>query len=75
MSLSELMPLDEARTLLLKMLHDPTMITRSKYSPTALEYADGQMPFVEIHMAYLRKNKLVSPAQYIANLAIRIKQR
>lgn len=75
MSLSDLMTLDEARVLLLKMLHDPTMITKSKYSPTALEYADGQLPFVEIHLAYLRKNKLVNPSQYISNLAIMIKRR
>jgi hypothetical protein len=68
------MTLDEARTELLKMQQDPDMITKSKYSP-AYEYAGGQMPFVEIHLAYLRKNKLVNPSQYISNLTIMIKRR
>ena len=69
------MTLEEARTALLDMQQDPGMITKSKYSPTASEYADGQLPFVEIHLAYLRKNKLVNPSQYISNLAIMIKRR
>ena len=71
----ELMTFDEARTALLKMQQDPNMVTESKYSPTATEYTDGKMPFVEIHLAYLRKNKLVNPSQYISNLAIMIKRR
>ena len=69
------MSLEDARVELLKMQSDPNMITESKYSPTAVEYRNGQLPFVEIHLAYLRKNKLVSPSQYISNLAIMIKKR
>lgn len=75
MNPSRLMTLDEARQALLKMQDDPTMITHSRYSPAALAYVDAQMPFVEIHMTYLRKNKLVNLAQYISNLAIMIKRR
>lgn len=69
------MTLDEARVALLKMQDDPNMITESRYSPAAFAYTDAQMPFVEIHMAYLRKNKLVNPSQYISNLSIMIKRR
>jgi len=69
------MSLDEARNILLKMQNDPTMITESKYSPAAVEYKNGQLPFVEIHLTYLRKNKLVNPSQYVSNLAIMIKRR
>lgn len=75
MNAFDLMTFDEVRVELSKMQADPTMITNSKYSPTAHEYPEGQMPFVEIHLAYLRKNKLVNPSQYISNLAIMIKQR
>lgn len=69
------MTLDEARTLLLKMQDNPRMVTKSIYSPTATDYPDCQLPFVEIHLAYLRKNKLVNPSQYISNLAIMVTQR
>lgn len=75
MNPATLMTPDEVRTVLLEMQQDPTMVTESKYSPTATEYVGGQMPFVEIHLAYLRKNKLVNPSQYISNLAIMIKRR
>jgi hypothetical protein len=75
MNPSRLMTLDDARVALLRMQDDPTMITESRYSPAAMSYADARMPFVEIHMAYLRKNKLVNPAQYISNLSIMIKRR
>lgn len=67
--------LDEAREKLLLMQENPNMVTKSMYSPSATAYPDGQLPFVEIHLTYLRKNKLVDPAKYISNLAIMITQR
>lgn len=67
--------LDEARERLLLMQEDPKMVTKSMYSPTASAYPGGQLPFVEVHLAYLRKNKLVDPTKYISNLAIMITQR
>ncbi len=67
--------LDEARKRLTVMQDNPKMVTKSMYSPQASDYPDSQLPFVEIHLAYLRKNKLVDPAQYISNLAIMITQR
>lgn len=69
------MTLDEARIELTAMQDNPHMVTNAKYSPNASEYPDGLMPFVEIHLAYLRKNKLVNPSQYISNLAIMITER
>lgn len=66
---------DEVRSALLALQHDPTMITESKYSPLASEYIDNQLPFVEIHLAYLRKNKFVDPSRYISNLRLMIKRR
>ena len=60
----------------LKILQDdPTMVTKSIYSPTATDYPDSRLPFAEIHLAYLRKNKHVDPMQYLSNLRIIIKQR
>lgn len=54
---------------------DPTMITESLYSPSACDYPDNQMPFKEVHLAYLRKHKNVNPRQYLSNLRIMIKKR
>lgn len=54
---------------------DPNMITASAYSPTANEYENNQMPFAEVHLAYLRKHKKVNPSQYLSNLKIMITKR
>lgn len=67
--------LDQARERLVEMQDNPRMVTKSMYSPTATDYTDNRLPFVEVHLAYLRKNKLVDPAKYISNLGIMITQR
>jgi hypothetical protein len=54
---------------------DPTMNTKSIYSPTAIDYPGNQLPFVQVHLAYLRKNKHVVASRYISNLEIMIKKR
>jgi hypothetical protein len=58
-----------------KLQDDPTMTTKSIYSPQANDYPGNQLPFVEIHMNYLRKNKSINPSQYLSNLRIMIKKR
>lgn len=67
------MTLDEAREKLLSLEADPTMNTASRYSPRANEWPDSMLPFSEIHLAYLAKNKLVDPAHYLSNLELMIK--
>ncbi|HAO64784.1 TPA: hypothetical protein DCQ44_02250 [Candidatus Taylorbacteria bacterium] len=69
------MTLEEVTTKLQSLQDDPTMMTVSKYSPTAPEWPDNQLPFVEIHLAYLRAHKLVNPIYYISNLELMIKKR
>lgn len=69
------MTADEVTAKLEQLQNDPTMVTKSMYSPTATDYPDNQLPFAQIHLAYLRKNKHVNPAQYISNLEIMIKKR
>ena len=69
------MTLEEVTTKLQSLQDDPTMKTVSKYSPAAPEWPDNQLPFVEIHLAYLRSHKLVNPAHYISNLELMIKKR
>ncbi len=54
---------------------DKTMITESTYSPNADEYPSNRLPFIEVHLAYLRKNKQVNPLHYISNLKLMIKRR
>jgi hypothetical protein len=57
------------------MVQDPMLNTRSSYSANADSYPDGQIPFVEKHMAYLMDHPKLSPVQYLANLRLMIRQR
>jgi hypothetical protein len=66
---------EEITTALEDLQDDPSMNTHSMYSPAATEYPGNQLPFVEIHLNYLRKNKHVNPSRYISNLKIMIKKR
>jgi len=69
------MTTEEVTTKLQSLQDDPGMQTLSKYSPTASEWPDSRLPFVEIHLAYLRAHKTVNPAHYISNLELIIKKR
>ena len=69
------MTTEEITTRLEELQSDPKMVTKSAYSPTAVDYPDNQLPFVQIHLAYLRKHHQVNPAHYLSNLEIMIKQR
>ena len=69
------MTLGEITMKLEQMQSDPTMVTKGIYSPNATDYPDNQLPFVEIHLAYLRKHHSVNPSHYLSNLQIMIKQR
>jgi len=69
------MTLDEARQKLRLLEADPTMKTVGRYSPAATDWPGNVMPFSEIHIAYLTKNKAVNPAHYISNLELMIKIR
>lgn len=67
------MTLEEIKDKLTSLEKNPAMKTMSRYSPTADDWPDNQLPFSEIHLAYLRKNKNVNPAHYISNLELMIK--
>jgi len=69
------MTIEEVTIKLQSLQDDPTMKTVSKYSPTAAQWRGNRLPFVEIHLAYLRTHKLVNPAHYISNLELMIKKR
>jgi hypothetical protein len=69
------MTLEAATTELETMQSDPMFITESIYSPTAFDFPDRILPFVQVHLTYLRKHKQVDPAGYISNLKIMIKRR
>ena len=65
---------DEITERLEALQSNPKMVTKSIYSPTAIDYPDHQLPFVQVHLAYLRRHRNVNPAQYLSNLEIMIKQ-
>lgn len=69
------MTVEEVTEKLQSLQDDPSMRTKSAYSPTASDWPDNRLPFVEIHLAYLRTHKTVNPAQYISNLELMIKRR
>lgn len=69
------MPEEEIITRLKVLENDPTMKSESIYSPTATEWPDSRLPFIERHLAYLRTHKTVNPEHYISNLALMIKKR
>ena len=69
------MSLDAIKARLLTAEADPTMKTVGRYSPSATQWPGNIMPFSEIHLAYLAKNKGVNPAQYLSNLELMIKIR
>ena len=54
---------------------NPNMVTKSIYSPAATDYPDNQLPFVQVHLGYLKKHKQVNASQYLSNLEIMIRQR
>ena len=54
---------------------NPKMRTLSQYSPTAVDWPGNKLPFVEIHLAYLRAHKNVNPVHYISNLELMIRIR
>jgi len=66
--------LDEITEKLTALQEDPNMKTVGRYSPSAPDWPDNQMPFVEIHLAYLRSHKNVNPIHYISNLELMIKK-
>jgi hypothetical protein len=71
----EFMTFEEIKAKLQSLEDDPSMKTIGRYSPIADEWPDNTLPFSEIHLAYLRKNKAVNPSHYISNLELMIKIR
>lgn len=66
---------DEIKIELETLAEDPTMITKSFYSPAATEWPDNKLPFVEYHLAHLSSHKLTDPRNYLSNLRLMIVKR
>jgi len=64
---------DEIRKKLKSLQADPKMRTKGQYSPGANDWPSNKLPFVEIHLAYLRAHKNVNPEHYLSNLRLMIK--
>ena len=64
------------REKLLQMQHDPQLVVQStSFSSDVAYYPDGQIPFVEKHIAYLLQYPKLDPDQYLANLRLKLKKR
>ena len=66
----------QVREKLMDMERNPLLNTRAtSYSANAELYPNGEMPFVEKHMAYLMDHPKVDATQYLANLRLMLKTR
>lgn len=64
------------REKLLHMQHDPQLVIQAtSFSSDTVHYPDGQIPFVEKHMAYLMQYPKLDPDQYLANLRLKLKKK
>lgn len=55
---------------------DPLLNTKHmSFSANTTLYPDGQMPFVDKHIAYLMDHPKLDPEQYLANLRLMLKRR
>lgn len=66
---------EEIKNALETLADDPNMITKSFYSPAAVEWPDNKLPFVEYHLAHLTSHKLTNPRTYLSNLRLMIVKR
>jgi hypothetical protein len=63
------------RQKLVEMQTDPLLHKHiSSYSANASLYPDGQIPFVEKHVAYLMDHPKLDPIQYLSNLRLMLKK-
>jgi hypothetical protein len=63
----------EIRTALQSMEQDHALITNSAYRANGELWADNKMPFVEVHLAYLKAHAALDPRIYLSNLRLRIR--
>lgn len=66
---------EEIKAALESLADDPNMITESFYSPSAVDWPDNKLPFVEYHLAHLSTHKLTNPRSYLSNLRLMIAKR
>lgn len=69
------MTIEEITEQLTAFLEDPKMHTESIYSPTAVDFPDNRLPFVDYHLMYIKSHKNVNPEYYISNLRLMITKR
>lgn len=62
------------REILAEMEEDPAFVTESTYFANADIWPDHSIPFVEIHLAYLRSHPQISPEHYISNLRLKLRK-
>jgi len=66
----------DIRKKLAAMLQDPSLNTKvSSFSANAELYPDGQIPFVDKHIAYLMNHPSLSHDQYLSNLRLMLRKR
>ncbi len=64
----------KVREKLMAMEKDPLLNTKhSSFSANTDLYPDGQIPFVEKHIAYLMEHPKLDPDQYLANLRLMLR--
>ena len=72
-TLKKLEDLDVRSKLEAIMANPAYSIEATTYSANSALYPDGQIPFVEKHIAYLMSNPGLDPIHYLANLRLKLR--
>jgi hypothetical protein len=65
----------EIKAALEQLEADPDFITKSAYRANAQQWPDNVIPFVEVHLQYLKEHPKLNPEHYLSNLKLRIRRR
>lgn len=66
---------EEIRAVLVAMEQDPRYNTLPGYTANVNLWSDNSMPFIEVHLQYLKTHPSLDPEHYLANLKLMTKRR
>lgn len=56
------------------MQDDPSLVTEPSFTINKEDWPDGQKPFVDTHLGYLKSHSNIKPEHYLSNLKIMLKR-
>jgi hypothetical protein len=65
---------EEVKIALEKMVKDPCMITKPGFRANKELWPNQKIPFVQMHLEYLKKRPQINPEHYLSNLKLMIRK-